>query len=82
MTINIIQLYENLREKLGIKEAELIAGYIDLKLVEAREQDMKALFTKHEQDMKALFATRDQDMKALAATREHACPRPLYAEKQ
>ena len=43
-----IQLYEILRQKLGNQEAEALVGFVDAKLKEALENNLKNLATKED----------------------------------
>ncbi|MEO8172058.1 MAG: hypothetical protein ABI581_03210 [Sediminibacterium sp.] len=51
-TTSTIQLYEILKQKLGNKEAEALVGFVDSKLKEANDQNLKTLATK--EDLKDL----------------------------
>ena len=56
ITANDIQLYEILKQKLGNKEAEALVSFVDAKLKEADERNLKTLATKEDlKDLKLVF---------------------------
>jgi cytochrome c-type biogenesis protein CcmH/NrfG len=52
ITTTDIQLYEILKQKLGNKEAEALVGFVDSRIKETNEQNLKILTTK--EDLKNL----------------------------
>jgi hypothetical protein len=58
-----IQLYEILKQKLGNKEAEALVSFVDAKLKEADESNLKTLATK--EDLKDLKLELKQDIAGL-----------------
>jgi hypothetical protein len=60
---NDIQLYEILKQKLGSQEAEALVGFVDAKLKESNELNLKALSTK--EDLKDLKLELKEDLKDL-----------------
>ncbi|MES2330330.1 MAG: hypothetical protein V4539_12050 [Bacteroidota bacterium] len=60
LTANDIQLYEILKQKLGNKEAEALVNFVDSKLKEADECNLKTLATK--EDLKDLKLELKQDI--------------------
>lgn len=63
ITANDIQLYELLKQKLGNKEAEAIVSFVDAKLKEADECNLKTVATK--EDLKDLRLELKQDIAGL-----------------
>jgi hypothetical protein len=55
-----IQLYEILRQKLGNQEAEALVGFVDAKMKDANEYNLKMLATK--EDLKDLTLELKQDI--------------------
>lgn len=55
-----IQLYEILKRKPGTQEAEALVGYVDAKLKEAHEHNLKTLVTKD--DLKGLKLELKQEI--------------------
>jgi hypothetical protein len=56
-----IQLYEILKQKLGNKEAEALVNFVDNKLKEADERNLKTLATK--EDLQVLKLVLKEDIK-------------------
>lgn len=48
ITTTNIQLYEILRQKLGNQEAEALVGFVDARMKEVNEQNVKTLSTKED----------------------------------
>lgn len=48
ITTTDIQLFQILKEKLGEKEAEALVGFVDLKIKESNEINLKTLATKED----------------------------------
>lgn len=48
ITTTGIQLYEILKQKLGSKEAEALVGFVDARIKESNEQNIKSLATKED----------------------------------
>ena len=48
ITTTDIQLYEILKQKLGNKEAEALVGFVDARIKESNEQNIKSLATKED----------------------------------
>jgi tRNA(Ile)-lysidine synthase TilS/MesJ len=55
-----IQLYEMLKQKLGSQQAEVLVVYVNAKLKDANEQNLKTLATK--EDLKDLKIELKQDI--------------------
>ena len=55
-----IQLYELLKQKLGNQQAEALVGYVDAKLKESHDHNLKTLATK--EDLKDLKLELKQDI--------------------
>ncbi len=63
ITTTRIQLYEILKQKLGGKEAEALVGFVDARLKEADEYNLKTLAAK--EDLKDLKLELKQDIAEL-----------------
>ena len=61
ITANDIQLYELLKQRLGNKEAEALVSFVDAKLKEADDRNLKTLATK--EDLKDLELTLKEDIR-------------------
>ena len=48
ITTTYIQLYEILKQKLGNKEAEALVSFVDSRIKEGNEQNLKTLATKED----------------------------------
>ena len=55
-----IQLYELLKQKLGTQQTEALVGYVDAKLKESHDHNLKTLVTK--EDLKDLKLELKQDI--------------------
>jgi len=55
-----IQLYETLRQKLGNQEAEALVSFVDARLKESQDDNLKTLSTK--EDLKDLKLELKQDI--------------------
>ncbi len=60
ITTSDIQLYEMLKQKLGSQQAEALVIYVDTKLKDAHEHNLKTLATK--EDLKDLKLELKQDI--------------------
>lgn len=69
ITTTDIQLFQILKEKLGEKEAEALVGFVDSKLKENNEANLKVLATK-EDIAKLTVSTREEIAKLSVSTKE------------
>ena len=60
ITTKDIQLYEILKQKLGNKEAEALVGFVDSRIKETNEHNLKILTSK--EDLKNLELTLTQQI--------------------
>lgn len=66
ITTTDIQLFQILKEKLGEKEAEALVNFVDSKLKENNEANLKVLATK--EDIAKLAVSTKEDIAKLAAS--------------
>ncbi len=69
ITTTDIQLFQILKEKLGDKEAEALVGFVDSKLKENNEANLKVLATK-EDIAKLAVSTKEDIAKLTVSTKE------------
>ncbi len=64
ITTTDIQLYEILKQKLGSKEAEALVGFVDARIKESNEQNVKTLATKEDlKDLELRLSVKISDTK-------------------
>jgi hypothetical protein len=64
ITTTDIQLYEILKQKLGSKEAEALVGFVDARIKESTEQNIKTLATKEDlKDVELRLSVKISDTK-------------------
>jgi hypothetical protein len=63
ITTTDIQLYEILKQKLGSKEAEALVGFVDARIKESTEQNIKTLATKDLKDVELRLSVKISDTK-------------------